>query len=322
MTSELTAPGMTAIDGSVLGPSIPTGEAPPQGDAAPGDGAAPGGEIAPERGRRRRMVLLFLLLAATAALLTIGGWYLLNRKPISELPVPGITVEAVPHYSFSIYDVVAPTGVAVNADGSRIYATQTEGDPGVVVFDGSGNVVGTLKAPATAGGTHVPVYVAVNPTNGDVYVSDRPAATIYIYSTDGAYLRAFDPGPDLAGWAPLGLAFDVKGDLFVTSVGAPFQAVHEFGPDGTFVQTFGKANDFSFPNGVAVDASGNVYVADSNNGRLACSAETAASLLASLDAARSREPRAATRNGDRRLGPRLRRRPSPSRACRSTTCSR
>src|SRR5450759_3272105 len=133
MTSELTAPGMTAIDGSVLGPSIPAGEAPPQGDAAPGDGAAPGGEIAPERGRRRRMVLLFLLLAATAALLTIGGWYLLNRKPISELPVPGSTVEAVPHYSVSIYDVVAPTGVAVNADGSRIYATQTEGDPGVAL---------------------------------------------------------------------------------------------------------------------------------------------------------------------------------------------
>ena len=268
MTSELTAQGMTSIDGSVLGPSIPTGADAPGDDGAPRGDVAPGGEASPERARRRRIVLLFLLLAATAALLTIGGWYLLNRKPISELPVPGITVEAVPHYSLSIYDVVAPTGVAVNADGSRIYATQTEGDPQVVVFDGSGSVVGSLKAPATAGGTHVPVYVAVNPTNGDVYVSDRPAATIYIYSADGAYLRAFDPGPDLTGWAPLGLAFDTKGDLFVTSVGAPFQAVHEFGPDGTFVRTFGKANDFSFPNGVAVDASGNVYVADSNNGRL------------------------------------------------------
>ena len=268
MTSELTAQGMTSIDGSVLGPSIPIGDVAPGGEVASGGEVAPGGDVAPERGRRRRIALLLLLLAATAALMTIGGWYLLNRKPISELPVPGVTVEAVPHYSFSIYDVVAPTGVAVNADGSRIYAAQTEGDPQVVVFDGSGTVVGSLKAPATAGGTHLPVYVAVNPTSGDVYVSDRPAASIYIYSADGAYLRAFDPGPDLAGWAPLGLAFDTKGDLFVTSVGAPFQAVHEFGPDGTFVRTFGKANDFSFPNGVAVDASGNVYVADSNNGRL------------------------------------------------------
>jgi DNA-binding beta-propeller fold protein YncE len=213
-------------------------------------------------------VLLFLLLAAVGALLTIGGWYLLFRKPISELPVPGVTVGAVPHYSYSIYGIVAPTGVAVNSDGSRIYATQTEGTPQVIVLDGSGNQVGSLKPPAGAGGSHVPVYVAVNPVNGDVYVSDRPAASIYVYSADGAYLRTFDPGPNLTGWAPLGLGFDAKGDLFVTSLGAPFQAVLAFGPDGTYLRTYGKPTDFNFPNGVAVDAGGNVYVADSDNGRL------------------------------------------------------
>ena len=179
-----------------------------------------------------------------------------------------ITVPLVPHYSYSIYDVVAPTGVAVNADGSRIYATQTEGDRQVIAFDASGNQVASLKPPATAGGDHVPVYVAVNPVNGDVYVSDRPAATIYIYKADGSFLRAFDPGPDLKGWQPLGLAFDAKGNLFVTNVGAPFEAVHEFGPDGVFIRTYGKADEFDFPNGVAVDANGNVYVSDSNNGRL------------------------------------------------------
>ena len=214
------------------------------------------------------MLLLILLLAATGLLLLFGGWYLLIRKPISELPLPGITVEPVPHYSYSIYDVVAPTGVAVNADGSRIYATQSEGDPMVIAFDASGKQVASLKPPATATGDHVPVYVAVNPVNGEVYVSDRPAATIYVYAADGSYLRAFDPGPDLKGWQPLGLGFDTKGDLFVTSVGAPFQAVHEFAPDGTLVRTYGKADEFNFPNGVAVDANGNVYVADSNNGRL------------------------------------------------------
>jgi tripartite motif-containing protein 71 len=233
------------------------------------DGAtAPEGDTAPDRRRRRRQILLVLLLLLGAALLLFGGWYLLSRKPISELPLPGITAEPVPHYSYSIYGVVAPTGVAVNADGSRIYASQTEGDRQVIAFDASGKQVGSLKPPATATGDHVPVYVAINPVSGDVYVTDRPAASIYIYSADGSYLRAFDPGPDLKGWAPLGLAFDSKGDLFVTSVGAPFQAVHEFGPDGSFIRTFGKADAFSFPNGVAVDANGNVYVADSNNGRL------------------------------------------------------
>jgi DNA-binding beta-propeller fold protein YncE len=220
------------------------------------------------RWRRRRIVLLFLLLAAAVALLLFGGWYLISRKPVSEFPLPGLTSEPVPHYSYSIYDVVAPTGVAVTADGSRVYAVQSEGDRQVIAFDASGKQVASLKPPATATGDHVPVYVALNPVNGDVYVSDRPAASIYVYSADGAYLRAFDPGPDLDGWEPLGLAFDRSGDLFVTSVGAPFQAVHEFGPDGRFIRTYGKAGQLSFPNGVAVDASGKVYVADSNNGRL------------------------------------------------------
>jgi DNA-binding beta-propeller fold protein YncE len=266
---------MPSADQSELNPSVPIGEAAPEREAASEREVSPQNEISPEtvvapeeRGRRRRQVLLLLLLVGLGALLTIGGWYLLYRKPISELPVPGITVADVPHYSYSIYGVVAPTGVAVNPDGSRIYATQTEGDEQVIVFDVSGRQVGSLKPPATESGAHVPVYVAINPVNGDVYVSDRPAATVYVYSADGAYLRAFDPGLDLKGWSPLGLAFDAKGDLFVTSVGAPFQAVHEFGPDGTFIRTFGTANAFNFPNGVAVDANGNVYVADSNNGRL------------------------------------------------------
>jgi Uncharacterized conserved protein len=256
MSDESTLPAAAQGADSVIDPLFADG------------GAATEPGTAPDRQRRRRRILLLLLLAATAVLLLFGGWYLIFRKPISELPLPGITVAPVPHYSYSIYDVVAPTGVAVNADGSRIYATQTEGDRQVIAFDASGKQVASLKPPVTGGGDHVPVYIAVNPVNGDVYVSDRPAATVYVYSADGSYLRAFDPGPDLKGWAPLGLVFDPKGDLFVTNVGAPFQAVHEFGPDGTFIRTFGKADEFNFPNGVAVDTNGNVYVTDSDNGRL------------------------------------------------------
>jgi tripartite motif-containing protein 71 len=255
VTAEPTLPATAPAEASALEPPFGDGGVVTEGGPA-------------SRWRRRRILLLVLLLAAALALLLFGGWYLFTRKPISEFPLPGITGEPVPHYSYSIYDVVAPTGVAVTADGSRIYAVQSEGDRQVIAFDASGKQVASLKPPATAVGDHVPVYVALNPVTGDVYVSDRPAATIYIYSADGAFLRAFDPGPDLTGWAPLGLAFDKAGDLFVTSVGAPFQAVYEFGPDGRFLRTYGKADELSFPNGVAVDTAGKVYVADSNNGRL------------------------------------------------------
>lgn len=227
---------------------------------------------------RRRKAVLILLLVMLGAFLLFAGWYLITRKPITEFPLPGVTLQEVPHYSFSIYGVTAPTGVAVSADGSRIYATQTEGETKVVAFDGNGNPVATLMPPPSVPGNHVPVYVAVHPQTGNVYVSDRAAGELYVYAPDGTFLRTFDPGDSLRGWAPLGLAFDAKGDLFVTSVGAPYQGVHEFGPTDDFIRSYGKDSDLNFPNGVAVDATGKVYVADSNNGRLLVFDETGATV--------------------------------------------
>jgi len=266
MTAESTIPGAVAVDAPAI--DEPIGAKPTVEPSPTGDGIGSGDTEQDERRRRRRAIILLLLLAAVIVLLLFGLWYLLFRKPVSELPIPVIPAAVVPHYQYSIYNVVAPTGVAVSADGSRIYATQTEGDRQVIAFDASGNQVASLKPPVTGNGNHVPVYVAIDPLNGDVYVSDRPAAKIHVYSASGSYLRAFDPGPELKGWAPLGLAFDPKGDLFVTNVGAPYQAVHEFGPDGALIRTFGTADEFDFPNGVVVDANGNVYVSDSDNGRL------------------------------------------------------
>jgi DNA-binding beta-propeller fold protein YncE len=224
--------------------------------------------IAGRRGRRRRIALLVILATAAIGLVLFSAWYLITRKPISELPLPGLTTEAVPAYSFSVYGVVAPTGIAVTPDGGRIYVTQTEGDPRVLVFDGKGNPLGTLDPPATTGSDHVPVYIAIDPTNSDVYVSDRPTGSILVYGADGAFLRVFEPGKSLEGWQPLGLGFDPQGHLYVTDVSGPFNSIHEFDAEGALVRTIGKQGQFSFPNGVAVDAAGNLYVTDSNNGRL------------------------------------------------------
>jgi len=41
-----------------------------------------------------------------------------------------------------------------------------------------------------------------------------------------------------------------------------------FDRQGTLVRTIGKEGQFDFPNGIAVSAAGEVYVTDSNNGRL------------------------------------------------------
>jgi DNA-binding beta-propeller fold protein YncE len=217
--------------------------------------------------RRRKIALLLILLLIFAALF---AWYLFNRKPLSELP--GLSQAKVPHYEFSIYGTNHPLGVAVSPTGDHIYVTESDGARVVRVYDRSGKQTGTLKPPASTGPTHLPIYVAINPTTKDVYVSDRTTGSIYVYNDKGSYLRTFAAkGNPVGNWAPLGLAFGPKGNLFVTDVGGPTPKTHrvlEFGPDGTLLRSLGTAGQFSFPNGLAVDPRGNVDVSDSNNGRL------------------------------------------------------
>jgi DNA-binding beta-propeller fold protein YncE len=253
------------------GPEIPLGAAPPSA----GEDAVSGAVLAlaedpRERRRRRRKVILLLFLAFLVGVLVLfTAWYLVTRKPISEIPLPVITQESLPHYVFSVYGVTRPMGVAVSPSGDRIYVTETEGERVVRVFDGKGNQVGTMSPPSTTGTEHVPVYLALDPQNGDVYVSDRPTGSIYVYSGDGVFRHTLRPrDPKLAGWQPLGLAFDAQGQLWVTDVSGPYNRVHAITRDGQVVRTIGDPGMFSFPNGVAVDASGNVYVTDSNHGRL------------------------------------------------------
>ena len=266
MTPETVETGVEA--GSAASTDATDTPGPEDAIAAAGAPAPGAGTDGPEPVSRRRKALLVLLAGTCAVFLVFSGWYLLNRKPITVLPLPIIAAEQVPHYAFSVYGVTAPTGVAVSADGSRIYVTQTEQDAKVLILDRDGRVLAAAAPPASTGTEHTPVYVALSPTSGDLYVSDRPAGSIYVFSADGLYRRTFDPGLALVGWQPLGLSFDQQGDLFVTDVSGPYHRIHEFGPDGALLRTIGSAGLFNFPNGVAADSAGNTYVSDSNNGRL------------------------------------------------------
>lgn len=216
------------------------------------------------RRRRRRMVLLIVLSLMAVGLLAFSGWYLIFRKPISLIPIPGLDITPMPNYSYSIYGMSRPTGIAVNADGSRIYVTQTSGDPAVFVLDNQGQLLHTIGAPDVTV-DHAFVFVALHPATGELYVSDRPAAKIHIYDADGTLLRDFEPPASLLGWQPMGVNFTADGHLLVTD--AATNTVHEFA-DGQLVRTVGTDGQFSFPSSAVMDAAGRLYVSDSNNGRL------------------------------------------------------
>jgi DNA-binding beta-propeller fold protein YncE len=239
-------------------------EVSPSLDAGNGaDGAVP---TKMSNKRKRRLAALVIALVILGLLF---AWYLLNRKPLSELP--GLSDNTMPHYELSIYGATKPLGVAVTPSGDRIYVTESDGTRLVRVYDHAGKQTGTLKPPSSTGPNHLPMYVAINPTTQDVYVSDRLSASIYVYDAQGKFLRTFAPKGDLGGkWAPLALAFGPDGSLYVTDVRGTSTKTHRvdvFGPDGTLVRSLG-APGLSFPNGVMVDSHGNIEVSDSNNGRL------------------------------------------------------
>jgi DNA-binding beta-propeller fold protein YncE len=237
--------------------------APPQSS---GDGGV-AGEAVPTKMSTKRKRQLTALGVALVILALLFAWYLMNRKPLSELP--GLGVAKVPHYEYSIYGTSNPIAVAVSPTGDRIYVTEENAPRLVHVYDHNGKQVGTLAPPKSTGAAHIPGYVAINPTNQDVYVSDHSTSKIYIYSAQGTYLRTFAPQGNVGTFLPLGLAFGHDGTLYVTDIQGSGKAhrVVVFSPNGTLVRSMG-APGLLFPNGIAIDQHGNINVADSNNGRL------------------------------------------------------
>src|SRR5450756_2080687 len=118
-------------------------------------------EAAPTKMSKKRKGLIAALLVALVILALLFVWYLMNRKPLSELP--GLGGTAMPHYQSAIYGSTKPLGVAVTASGDRIYVTSSDGDRLTKAFDRAGKLVGTLKPPKSTGAGHLPMYVAINP---------------------------------------------------------------------------------------------------------------------------------------------------------------
>ncbi|MEI8081579.1 MAG: hypothetical protein WCI74_07005 [Actinomycetes bacterium] len=218
-------------------------------------------------GMSRRTLIILISAVCVLLLLLLGAfaWWAKTGKPLSQIPV--LSQETPPHFSTAVYDVKKPLGVAVDEANNRLYVTQSSGPRTVAVFDLDGNPIGELKPGAKTDKAHLPIYVATDPTNGDVYVTDRGTASVYVYDSAGNYLRDFKP-QGINTWSPLGIAFAPDGTLYVSDIRDPSQLIWQLKTDGTVVRKLGLTDKLQFVNGLAVGPDGRLVATDSNAGRV------------------------------------------------------
>jgi DNA-binding beta-propeller fold protein YncE len=187
-----------------------------------------------------------------------------------------------------------PQGIAVSSDGETIYVADTynqiirkivfasDGTATMSTLAGTAGTSGSTDGTGTAASFNEPIGIAVD-AGGNLYVADSDNYTIRKITAEGVVStiagKAGTQGSvDGTGTAatfsePFGITVDSSGNLYVAdSYNSIIRKITPVGvvttlaggtlgsSDGT-----GTAVGFDGPSGIAVDASGNLYVADSDN---------------------------------------------------------
>jgi uncharacterized protein (TIGR03437 family) len=210
-----------------------------------------------------------------------GGTWIFpgDGKPATAAPlgeVRAVAVDAAGNFYLADRDNILVAKVSPSGTLAVVAGNGLEG------FTGDGG-------PATGASLFVPLGLAVD-ANGNIYISDfgnsrvRKVSSGGIISTvagNGLFGYSGDGGPAASALlnAPEGLAVDTAGNLYIADSGN--QRIRKISPAGIISTVAGNGvAEFSgdggqataaalySPKGVAVDAAGNLYIADQNNNRI------------------------------------------------------
>jgi len=179
-----------------------------------------------------------------------------------------------------------PMGIAVDASGN-LYATDTNNDTirkitqaGVVTtLAGAVGVDGIADGTGSAARFSYPVGIAVDPA-GNLFVTEDAThgAAIRKITSAGVVTTVGLTGGGCWAYSPMqGIAVDASDTLYVVSEsnyqicritqagGNIVLAGGFYTPNGGSVDGTGQAAEFNNPSGIAVDASGNLFVSDTAN---------------------------------------------------------
>lgn len=183
-----------------------------------------------------------------------------------------------------------PTGVAVDGSGNVYVADAINNrirkitPTGVVTTLAGSGTVGYADGTGTAAKFALPAGIAVD-GNGNLYVSDWAGLRIRKITSAGVVTTVAGSGTagssDGTGSAaqfngPMGVAVDASGNIYVADEAN--YSIRKINPNGVVTTLAGSSQGyqdgpgntakFDNPLGVAVDGSGNIYVADNTNFRI------------------------------------------------------
>jgi len=194
----------------------------------------------------------------------------------------------------SLYD---PMGVAVDSSGDLYIADSynhriRKVDPSGIITTVAGNGTSGYSGDggsATQASLYDPMGVAVDST-GNIYIADSynhrirkvdPSGIITTVAGNGSYGYSGDGGPATSAMLdyPGGVAVDPAGNLYIADTGN--HCLRKVDPSGRITTvagngSYGYSGDggpatsamLDYPGGVAVDTSGNIYIADEYNERI------------------------------------------------------
>jgi tripartite motif-containing protein 71 len=134
--------------------------------------------------------------------------------------------------------------------------------------------LGSYAHPHGCGGGAMdnPTHLVVDPSNGNIYVSDVACKNVWEFAHDGTFIRQFD----WSGWktatgyfqpTPRGIGIDENGNIYVLELNS--RTIVVFNRSGQFLRVFPRITDMNDPRGLDIDTCHDrIYAVGALHGRV------------------------------------------------------